>query len=283
MKYKKIISAIIVGSMIIACTGCATQKTSGVERSAPEKVTETTVEETTVDETGETTDSVDATHPKIASAIYVNMSDMTIDEMVKNIWKTNNITVGMSKAEYFGQYVYSAKDVTTKVENAFYWEFDPINATSYIKSLDVVIATNSNNVVTEIDKNSYVELGIRVVSSSEAQELFGALLLNYKANGYKVISEDAGNIKDSKIITLSGYDHEFKIRIIGQDITIILPIVKTKVTDTGDTDIDAITTIIDENGMSAEVFAAVTEAITDDGNAPQGKPVAKDPNRPVKK
>lgn len=283
MKYKKIISAIVVGSMIVACAGCATQKTSGVERSAPEKVTETTVEETTIDETGETTESVDTTHPKVASAIYVNMSDMTIDEMVKNIWKTNNITVGMSKAEYFGQYVYSAKDVTSKAENLFYWEFDPINATSYIKSLDVVVATNANNVVTEIDENSYIELSIRVVSSSEAQDLFGALLLNYKANSYKVISEEAGNIKDSKIITLNGYDREFKISIVGQDITIILPIVKTKITDTGNADIDIITTIVDENGMSAEVFATVTEAITDDGNAPQGKPVAKDPNRPVKK
>lgn len=272
---KKFVVFALLSSIILAFAGCSAPITK--EKEIPSKVTEetTAAPETKDGRPAETTES------KVSSPIYINMNDMNAEEITKNIWKTANIQVGMSREDYAGHFILSTSDITNQSDNSFFWEFAPAYSTQYISKIDINVATDNDIKVTEIDETTFVNLLVYIDDSDIRTTVFENIVDNFKVLGYEVKPVESDDDNLVKKVTISKNDKEFTLNMTGKYLYINLPVIVAKYEDDGfEITTDVVNTVINENGVTAETILNI---INEDGTQkPGGKPNDK-VDHPVKK
>ena len=263
---KKIIISALLSCVILGIAACS-NTTKSTEKIIPEKepvdtTTEVTTDETTVS-TNPNAEIDDSGIIKVANPIAVDMTGMTAEDIVLNIWKTADISIGDTKDSYFMRLVVEDKDITTESDSSIYWQFYPIGSKCFIDTIDVTVETDNNFKVVSIDDDTYVALRIYIENTELRNDTFEAIAAKYKAEGYTVtpITADDGSL--SKSLEISGKGKEFTINCSGQNITMKIPVLLTKITEHGTiiaTDVAA--AVYNENG---EPLETLTNILVEDG------------------
>jgi len=264
---KKIIMSALLSCVILGIAACS-NTTKSTEKTIPEKEPVDTTTEVTTEETAEPTnpniETDDSGIIKVANPIAVDMTGMTTDDIVLNIWKTADISIGDTKDSYFARLVVEDKDITNESDSSIYWQFYPMGSKCFIDTIDVTVETDNNFKVVSIDDDTYVALRIYIENTELRNDTFEAIAAKYKAEGYTVtpVTMDDGSM--SKSLEISGKGKEFTVNCSGQNITIKIPVLPTKITEHGTiiaTDIAS--AVYNENG---EPLETITTILVEDGS-----------------
>ena len=173
-----------------------------------------------VDDTTEETEETDETRPSkkvTENSIFVVMKDMTAEECIENIWKTANVRVGMTKAEYDENLIVPDDMWYFKtLDDSFYWQANySEECKGYITQLSVGVAKDKDPLaIKELNKMSCVELMVNCKDEAFAKELFEAAIEKYKAEGYVVKFDQDGVMSGSRVMEFEGHGRSFRISYI---------------------------------------------------------------------
>lgn len=173
-----------------------------------------------VDDTTEETEETDETRPSkkvTENSIFVVMKDMTAEECIENIWKTANVRVGMTKAEYDENLIVPDDMWYFKtLDDSFYWQANySEECKGYITQLSVGVAKDKDPLaIKELNTMSCVELMVNCKDEAFAKELFEAAIEKYKAEGYVVKFDQPGVMSGSRVMEFEGHGRSFRISYI---------------------------------------------------------------------
>lgn len=258
---KKIFMLVLLSCIILGIAACSNTVKS-TEKIIPEKepidtTTEVTTEEKT-EPTNSNTETDDSGIIKATNPIVIDMTGMDADNIVCNIWKTADISIGDTKDSYFTRLIVKDKDITNESDSSIYWQFYPTGSKCFIDTIDVTVETDDNFKVVSINDDTYVTLRIYIENTELRNDTFETIATKYKAEGYTVTPITADNGSLTKSLEISGKGKEFTVNCSGQNIIMSIPILPTKITEHGaivTTDIaDA---VYDENGEPLETVKTI--------------------------
>ena len=170
-----------------------------------------------VDDTTEETEETKPSKKITENSIFVVMKDMTAEECIENIWKTANVRVGMTKAEYDENLIVPDDMWYFKtLDDSFYWQANySEECKGYITQLSVGVAKDKDPLsIKELNTMSCVELMVNCKDEAFAKELFEAAIEKYKAEGYVVKFDQDGVMSGSRVMEFEGHGRSFRISYI---------------------------------------------------------------------
>ena len=276
---KKIIMSALLSCVILGIAACG-NTTKSTEKTIPEKEPVDTTTEVTTDETTDPTNPNveidDSGIIKAPNPIVIDMTGMSAEDIVLNIWKTADISVGDTKDSYFMRLVAEDKDITNESDSSIYWQFYPMGSKCFIDTIDVTVETDDNFKVVSINDDTYVTLRIYIENPELRTDTFEAIAAKYKAEGYTVTPVDTADGSLTKSLEISGKGKEFTVNCSGQNITMRIPILPTKITAHGTiVTTDTVATVYNENGEPLETVMNILIEDTAKHNKQYEHPVKK--------
>lgn len=167
-----------------------------------------------VDDTTEETEETKPSKKITEDSIFVVMKDMSAEECITNIWKTANVSVGMTKAEYENNLI-TPDDIWYFKTNddSFYWQanYDK-DCKAYMSQLAVGVAKDKSTMaITGLNEMSCVEVLVTCEDEEFAKELFEKAIEKYKADGYVVKFDQPGALIGSRVMEFEGHGRSFRI------------------------------------------------------------------------
>lgn len=192
---KKIISTLLIGTMILA--GCTANTNNDVENVKEYPSKETTIEteesETEVDENGDLDISNDYTDEngeakdgqRFSPNVYINLSKLSPEEIVLNIFKLSGIDTGMSKQDIADMFILSDNESMVDKRDQLVWAFDSTSKNA-ISKISLNAYDKSNDEVTKFTDKSFVEVSFTLDDKDIANATFDEFIRTYVAYGYEV-------------------------------------------------------------------------------------------------
>ena len=185
-----------------------------------------------VEPTEDTTEETEETKPtqKITEdSIVIVMQNMTADEIVKNLWNTSKVRVGMTKQEYEANFVLP-DDISyfKTLDDSLYWQanYDRKKCDAYISQIAVAAGTDKDTMtITGFNELACVEAMMHIQDEALAKEIYEKLLEKYQAEGY-VIKRDT-EFDGNRVVEFEGNGRAFKVTfmpMLGYTIKYVIPL-----------------------------------------------------------
>ena len=230
-------AVVAVGATIGIIIGVLTKK----DDKKPSKTRDTVIEESDEDVSNEDADvwtdseenseETDETKPaqKITEdSIFTVMDGMTSDEIVANIWKINNVSVGMSKDEYAKRLIVPDENTSSTIDTAFYWQFhDWTNSKAQITQFSLGVGIDKDTQkITNIDKLFCAEVMLSFEDEEFAKEVFEKFIEKYQSEGWTVKLDGPSITSGSRVVEFEKNGYTLRIsymEVVGYRLDIKLP------------------------------------------------------------
>ena len=176
------------------------------------------------EETKETKPSAELTE----DSIIIHMDGMTADEIVDNVWKTSNISVGMSKEDYEALF-YIPDDQTlagtryNSPDDTFYWLFYG-TADVRISQLQVNVSVDDNGKVNYTDKGTFSTVYVNFKDEEFNAEVFERFIEKYESLGYTISDDSGDSMPSARIVKLERDDIKVTIQNHKSFIVVYIPL-----------------------------------------------------------
>ena len=176
----------------------------------------------------EETETTKATQKITEDSIFTVMDGMTSDEIVANIWKINNVYVGMSKDEYDKRLIVPEENTISTVDNAFYWQFvDYTDSKAQINQFSLGVGMDKDTQkITYIDKTFCAEIMMSFEEEEFAKEVFEKFIEKYQSEGWTVKYDGPSITSGSRVVEFEKNGYTLRIssmEVVGYRIDVKLP------------------------------------------------------------
>lgn len=176
----------------------------------------------------EETETTKATQKITEDSIFTVMDGMTSDEIVANIWKINNVYVGMSKDEYDERLIVPEENTISTVDNAFYWQFvDYTDSKAQINQFSLGVGMDKDTQkITYIDKTFCAEIMMSFEEEEFAKEVFEKFIEKYQSEGWTVKYDGPSITSGSRVVEFEKNGYTLRIssmEVVGYRIDVKLP------------------------------------------------------------
>ena len=168
------------------------------------------------------TDATDATDATVASedtaetttgkpitdeSIFIAMSGMSDDEIIENVWKTSDVYVGMTKADYEANLIYGDDMKVVSTGGNFVWQFlsQKNDEDIYISQFAIIGAnegSGENAAITGFNDIACSDVAFYVNDEERAKSIVDKLIEKFETEGYSISIDE--EINGSRIVKLNG-------------------------------------------------------------------------------